>query len=175
LLFDNISDFGRDAAAQDYSNVLDDPEADFEKDFSRGDLDIRPVSDPASITRMQKMAKAQFILGLMPQIVTVGGDGREVVRRVLEAVDEEDIDKLLPPPKPPDPQQAQLQLESLMQNLRLLSANADKAEATTQSHMAKAMLDAARAAQERFKLSTTAGEHGVELGVAAGHLQDPAA
>jgi chaperonin GroES len=65
LLFDNIAEFGGEAAAKDYAEVLDDPEADFAKDFDRTGLDIRPVSDPSSITRMQKMAKAQFMLGLL--------------------------------------------------------------------------------------------------------------
>jgi hypothetical protein len=43
---------------------------------------------------MQKMAKAQFMLGLLPQIQATGGDPKEVMRRVLEAVDTEDIDKI---------------------------------------------------------------------------------
>jgi chaperonin GroES len=33
LLFDNIAEYGGEAAKKDYENVLDDPEADFEKDF----------------------------------------------------------------------------------------------------------------------------------------------
>lgn len=174
LLFDNIAQDGGQPAADDYAKVLDDPEADFAADFNRNDLDIRPISDPSSITRMQKMAKAQFQLNLLPQIMSVGGDAREVMRRVLEAIDTEDVDKILPPPKAPDPQQAQMQLQQLVENLRLLSATADEKQASAQSKQAKAMLDAIEAAQKRFDLSSAAGQHGMELGAVAAHLASPA-
>lgn len=167
LLSENIARHGGQAAAADYAATLDDQEADFEADFSREGLDIRPVSDPASITRMQKMAKAQFLLGQLPLIQGVGGDAREVVRRVLEAVDEEDIDKILPPPPPVDPQQQAMQLEMMQQQLRKLAAEAGKDEAAADRYIAQALKDAATAAEKRFDLSKAAGEHGVELGQAA--------
>jgi chaperonin GroES len=105
LLKDNIQKHGGEAAARDYLEVLDDPEADFEADFNSSDMDIRPVSDPSTVTKMQKMAKGQFVLSTMEQLTNVGGDAREALRRVYEAADIEDIDKLLPAPQPqqPDP------------------------------------------------------------------------
>jgi chaperonin GroES len=105
--------YGGEAMAQDYAETLDDQEADFAKDFASDDLDIRPVSDPASVTRMQKMARAQFLLGLLPQIMTLGGNGEEVMRRVLEATDTEDIEKLFPPKPAPDPRMAEAQMQQL--------------------------------------------------------------
>ena len=170
LLSDNIFRFGGEAAARDYAETVDDEEADFAADFSPEGLDIRPVSDPASITRMQKMAKAQFLIGQLPLIQSVGGDAREVVRRVLEAVDEEDIDKILPAPPPPDPRQEQLGMEQIMQQIRGLAAKAGKDEAGADALMARALRDAAEAAQRRFELSKDAGEHGVELGQAAAQM-----
>jgi len=172
LLFENISRYGGAAAAKDYADVLDDPEADFGKDFSLGGLDIRPVSDPSSITRMQKMAKAQFILGLLPQIVSMGGDGKEVLTRVLEAVDTEDIDKIFPP-KQSNPMEDQVRMQMLLENLRLLGSTADEKNASAQSKMAKAMLDAVKAQQGRFDLSTAAGQHGMEMGAHAAALEAP--
>lgn len=103
LIFDNLRLYGGQKAAEDYSTVLDDPDADFVKDFNTQDMDIRPVSDPSTVTRMQKMAKAQVIQGTIPIMAEIGGDPREAMRRVYEAADIEDIDKLLPPPKPPPP------------------------------------------------------------------------
>jgi chaperonin GroES len=50
LLFENIGTFGGEYAAKDYAETLDDPAADFQADFDEKGLDIRPVSDPASIT-----------------------------------------------------------------------------------------------------------------------------
>lgn len=172
LLFDFIAEFGGEAAAKDYADVLDDPAADFAKDFDRSGLDIRPVSDPSTITKMQKMAKAQFELGLLPQIVSMGGDGKEILTRVLQAIDAEDIDKIFPP-KQPNPQQDQMQLETMMQNLRLLSATADEKDASAQSKMAKAMLDAVKAQEGRFALSAKAGQHGMELGAHAAATEGP--
>lgn len=103
LLRDNVGRYGDETTAQDYIEVLDDPEANFAADFASEDMDIRPVSDPSAITKMQKMAKAQFVMGTMPQLAAVGGDPREALKRAYEAADVEDIDKLLPPPKPQMP------------------------------------------------------------------------
>lgn len=102
LIFDNLRLYGGQAAAKDYVTVLDE-QADFAADFNSQDMDIRPVSDPSTVTRMQKMAKAQVIQSTIPIMAQVGGDPREAMRRVYEAADIEDIDKLLPVPKPPPP------------------------------------------------------------------------
>lgn len=103
VLFDNIARYGGEKTALDYANVLDDTIADFAGDFNVSDMDIRPVSDPNSVTRLQKMAKAQFLLqtGKGDPLV----DQRELMMRVYEAADIEDIEKLLPPPvqSGPDP------------------------------------------------------------------------
>jgi chaperonin GroES len=103
LLYDKIGRYGGPAAAQDYGQVLDDAGADFAADFSSDDLDIRPVSDASAVTRMQKLAKAQYLESKMGAVASVGGDVREILRRSLEAADVEDIDKILPPPKPQPP------------------------------------------------------------------------
>lgn len=135
LLADKIGRYGGEAVAKDYANVLDDPQANFAADFNSDDMDIRPVSDPSAVTRMQKMAKAQYLESQAELIAQVGGDLREIVRRSLEAADIEDIDKLLPPPQPqaPDPVK---QMEVVA-----LQAKADKDEA----HANKANAEAAAA------------------------------
>jgi chaperonin GroES len=169
LLFENIGLYGGDAMAADYAETLDDPEADFAKDFASDDLDIRPVSDPASVTRMQKMARAQFLLSLLPQIMTLGGNGEEVMRRVLEATDTEDIEKLFPPKPPADPRMAEAQMQQLIENLRLLSASADEKEASATAKNAKAMLDVLEAQAKKLEVTHTAGQMGMALGAAAAH------
>jgi chaperonin GroES len=104
LLFANIGKYADEAMAADYVELLDDPDADLAKDFNGSDMDIRPVSDPNSVTRMQKMARAQFLLSTADAAQLAGADMREVMRRVYEAADVEDIEKLLPAPQP-DPMQ----------------------------------------------------------------------
>jgi hypothetical protein len=122
---------------------------------------------------MQKMAKAQFMLGLLPQIVSLGGDGREVLHRVLEAVDAEDIDKIFPPQPPPDPRRAQLEMQMMIENLRKLSGEADDKHASATEKQARAMLAAIQAQQGKFELGIAAGQHGMELGAAAAHMETP--
>lgn len=103
ILFENISEYGTEKTAQDYADVLDDVRALFKEDFNVKDMDIRPVSDPNSVTRLQKMAKAQFLLQTGQGNPNV--DQRELIMRVYEAADVEDMDKLVPPAKQsgPDP------------------------------------------------------------------------
>lgn len=100
LLFANIGKHGGEEAARDYAEVMDDPAANFEADFNSKDLDIRPVSDPTSVTRMQKMARAQFLMG------TVGIPGANpvaILKRVYEAADVENPEELIMPPAGPSP------------------------------------------------------------------------
>ncbi len=151
---DNIGKFGGEAAAQDYSEVLDDPEADFAADFASKDMDIRPVSDPSSVTRMQKMAKGQFLMSTMEQLMQVGGDPREALRRVYEAADIEDIDKLLPAPAPqqPDPR-AEAQAAEMQAKGAKVAAEADHERAKT----AQTMIDAERSKMELERDAVTTG------------------
>lgn len=103
LLYSNLARFGGGKAAADYLEVLDDEAADFTTDFSAEDMDIRPVSDPTSVTRMQKLARAQFVMSIASNNPLY--DQRKVHQRVLEAADVEDADELFAPPAQPDPMQ----------------------------------------------------------------------
>lgn len=100
LLKENIRRYGGEAAANDYLETLDDPEADFERDFASKDMDIRPVADPATSTRMQKTAKAQ---GLLSTIGMPGANPVAILKRVYEAMDVENPEELIMEPQGPDP------------------------------------------------------------------------
>ncbi len=158
LTRDNIGKFGGEAAERDYQEVLDDPEADFAADFASKDMDIRPVSDPSSVTRMQKMAKGQFLMSTMKDLAAVGGDAREALRRVYEAADIEDIDKLLPPPQPqqPDPR-AEAQAQAMLAKGAVDAARADKTRAETVGVMLKGERD-------KLELERDAVTTGMEFG-----------
>lgn len=99
LLFDCMAKWPGDDAQQEYVELLDDPMADYMKDFNMSDMDIRPVSDPTSVTKQQKIARAEFLMSFRGQ----GLDDMEINRRALEAADVEDIDGLMPKEKGPDP------------------------------------------------------------------------
>jgi len=126
LIHDNLRLYGGEAAAADYINILDDPDANFAADFNAKDMDIRPVSDPSTVTRMQKMARAQYIEQSIPLLMQVGGDPREALKRSYEAADIEDIDKLLPPPVAPQPDPV------MMAEVKVKEADAGKKQAETQ-------------------------------------------
>lgn len=159
LYYDNYRKYGGERAAKYYQDVLDDPEADFFADFSAEDLDIRPVSDPSTVTRMQKLAKAQVIQQSIPILSAVGGDTREALRRAYEAADIEDIDKLLPPPKPtpPDPM-AEAQA-------RLVVAKAMQAEGSGNKAMAEAAVTVIEGQIKQLELRKTAMGEGAKLAV----------
>lgn len=61
---------------------------------------VIPMSDPGMVEDMQKLARAE---GLKEFANDRYVDGREVRRRILDAMKVEDIDKVLLPKPPPDP------------------------------------------------------------------------
>lgn len=164
LIYENIARWGGEAEARQYMTTLDDIEADFEADFNAADLNIQPVSDPSAITRMQKLAKGQFVLGTAPGLAQIGGNVREAYRRVYEAADVEDIDKLLPEPKPapPDPFQvamAEAALAGAQAKARKDDAGASQAEADA----LKTLLEAAKV---KYESERDAVLQGMQIGQA---------
>lgn len=140
LIFSNIARFGGERAALDYLEVLDDQAADFATDFNAEDMDIRPVSDPTSVTRMQKLARAQFVMGLAANNPLL--DQAKVLRRVLEAADVEDADDLFAPPAQPNP---------------LAQAGAEAELAKTQSEASKNAAQGQKAQADALKTAAEAG------------------
>lgn len=146
ILFKNISKYADERTAKEYFDLLDDMEADFQADFNGDDMDIRPVSDPASVTKMQKMSRAQFLLGTIDQAVGVGGNGQEILRRVYEAADVEDLDKIFPEQKPDPMQQMAVQMEMAEKQADIEEKQSKKVLnlATAESKGAETALDVAK-------------------------------
>jgi chaperonin GroES len=146
LIYDNLSRYGGQTVAEDYLNVLDDLAADFAKDFGEDDVDIKPTADPASVTNMQKIAKAQFLFGMTGR----GLNDMEIYKRVFEAADIENIPELLPQgEQQPDP----LTMSKIQQ-------------AISTSH-----LNDARAAEAAAKATKVGVDVGMTLGSAGGQPQ----
>lgn len=80
-------------------------------DYAEDDCDITPVADPSAATDMQKMAKAQLKMTLAEHAVLGPTlNAGQVTRSILEAAQEEDIEKFMAPAPQPDPlTQAQVQ------------------------------------------------------------------
>jgi chaperonin GroES len=79
----------------------------------KGDVkDIRPAADPQAVSELQKLAKAQMLLELIP-LGTI--NKLEATVRVLQAGQHEELQKLLVTEPAPDPEMMKLQGEMQMQ------------------------------------------------------------
>ena len=131
-----------------YNEFFDGPEQyDPREDFDLSDMDVTPVADPKSVTDMQKMARAQFLLELSERGMV---DKTEALTRVLRAASIDDIESLIPQPNPMDAQLQQAQIMSFELDMRLKSADIDKKMAETQAQLAKAAKDVASAESEEL-------------------------
>lgn len=128
---------------EEYAKFHDMDGVDPAADYDDADMDILPVSDPQSVTKVQKIAKAQTIYGLAKENPTM--DPAEATKRILEAIDAEDIEKLMPPPPQPDPAQAELAKRAATAQVESIeAANEDKIASATNKLAAaiKAIADA---------------------------------
>lgn len=75
---------------------------DPKKDFDETDMDILPISDPATVSKMQKLAKAEFIYQTAKENSRV--DQGKALERMFEAADIDKVDELILPPQQPDPE-----------------------------------------------------------------------
>jgi chaperonin GroES len=157
MVFDCLGRWGGQTVAQDYMNVLDDPAANFQADFNGADFDIRPVSDPSSVTRMQKMARAAFL----QQFLGRGLNDMEIYRRIFEAADVEDIDKLFP-----DPQQMAMQqgIQNQLQQLQPQMAAAKMANDQGSAMHKQAMAQHTQARAVRETVETQMEMNGITPG-----------
>lgn len=83
-----------------YYTVLDEQQQIGPEDYDRSSFDVVPVADPSSVSDMQKLARAQF---LMEFIQDPAVNGMEIRRRIFEAAGVDDLDELfdVQPPQPP--------------------------------------------------------------------------
>lgn len=131
----------------EFFNVQGEEQPNPQVDFDLRDMDITPVADPKSVTDMQKMAKAEFLLGLARDGMV---DQAEAITRVLRAASIDDIDALIPKPNPMDKVIAEAQMYSAQLDLQMKSVEIEKKMAETQSELAKAAKDVASAESEEM-------------------------
>lgn len=101
----------------------------FEADFSAGGIDVRPISDPAVVTKQQALGKAQFLLQLMQPL---GLNPQAVRRRVLDAAEIGDTDDLEAPvaPQAPPPGALESMAAKLEESSSKSALNRAKAQQT---------------------------------------------
>lgn len=120
-------------------------------DYDLSDLDIEPVADPRSMTKMQEAAKAQLLLQM-------AGDGlvdkASAAKRVLEAMQIGDVDELIPQADPMAQQAAQMQMDAAQADVVQKRADIELTLAKIESERASALKDMtdAEAEQRRLRL-----------------------
>jgi chaperonin GroES len=112
---------------EQYSTVLDSPEAVCRQDYESSDLDIIPVSDPNATTNMQRIMKAKALLEMKGQ----GLNDEEINKRYLEALQVENIEGLIPDEQEPDPIM-ELEIETKKAELGKIMAEQGKLAADTE-------------------------------------------
>ena len=118
------------------------PALDPADDYDLRDLDIEPVADPQSVTKMQQSAKAQVVMQLAEAGMV---DMAEATKRILEAASIDDVEALAPKSNPMEEMMGKLQMEAAMADLVQKKADVELTLAKVESERAKAMKDTADA------------------------------
>lgn len=153
-LYDMIGAYGD---PEDYLEVIDDPQADFAKDFQPEGKDVIPVSDPTVSTKMQAMAKGQFLLTQVGQ----GLNDRELRLRAFRAMDIDDPETLIPIDQPPPGAE-----EAQAIGKATAEAELEVKKSTATSNLAKAQ----QAVEQAKKIAEEARQIALETGVASAEI-----
>lgn len=121
--------------------VLDEPVGP--EDFDDDDFDVSPAADPTSFSSTQKMQKAQALLQMLP-LGTLNPE--EVTRRVLDAQEQPNAEKLMRQgPPPPDPKAMEMQMKGQLEQQKAQSKMAMdkfKAELESKTKQTQLMMEA---------------------------------
>ena len=154
-------------SAEEYSDVLDDPEADVDADFEDIKIDVKPIADPTMSSDVQRMLKLQAagqVLATVP-----GADMKEYAKRVLASLNIDGIDALLPEPQgDPQPDPAMIEMQGKMKldqaNLQIETKKMEMAMRESQAKINLAAKDQAEKIElerKKFELEV----HKMQMGM----------
>lgn len=95
---------------EEYQDIVDDPQADFNADFNLKDMDIIPVANPEVSSKIQRIQLAEVEMSRIFEIAQTGGNPKPVVENFLRMIGTSNVDEIYPEQ---DPQQ---QLQELLVN-----------------------------------------------------------
>lgn len=128
---------------EEYNAFMDGGQAyDPQQDFGAADMDVEPVADPRSVTKMQEAAKAQLVMQMAESGMV---DKGEALKRVTQAADIPDVEQLAPKPDPMAQMMQKAQVSGAMISLMKARVDVEDVLADIESKKAKAMKDMADA------------------------------
>ena len=95
--------------SQTIANVLDEPIEVYRSDYDETSCDVVPVADPNDISSTQKRVKAEILMNMKGQ----GLNDNEINKRMLEAIEIQDVEKILEAPKQQPPIEYILGIEQM--------------------------------------------------------------
>jgi chaperonin GroES len=148
-------------------------------DYGAADMDIQPIADPNSVTKMQEAAKAQIIMQLAEQGMV---DKGEAMTRILSAASIPDTEALAPKPDPNAEKMVQfqdmmMQADAALKQISVQKAMADIAK--VKADTVGANVDAAATAEgielEKAKMQLEAIRDGLAgiIGSGLGRVAQP--
>lgn len=129
-------------------------------DFGAADVDVEPVADPRSVTKMQEAAKAQLVMQMAEQGLV---DKAEATKRVAQSADIPDFEQLIP-----KPDQAQM----MMQQMQMAGAETQLMQARVDVELTLAKVESERAKAMKDLSEVQAGEVGLRLDALRMMLED---
>jgi len=148
-----------------YQAVLDDPDAK-KSDFFEKDIDIVPISDESELTHIQKLIRAEALNAKKG----TGLNDREIDKRHLEAMNEPDPEKLLPPKDAKPPEDPKLEIERQEVAVKQQEADNDKERVEIEKTLAEAKIrksdadtDRSKATEEKTRREALTDEHNEKL------------
>ncbi len=143
-------------------------------DYDLNGMDIEPVADPRSVSRMQEAAKAEIVMQMAERGLV---DRAEASKRALQAASVPDVEALAPKPDPMQMQMAQMQMQAMQADLAIKMVGIEQALADlekTRAETIKTVGEAAKSAalvrldQARLALEAVRDGLGSTLGRGAG-------
>ena len=113
------------------------------REFDLSDMDITPVADPRSVTKMQEAAKAEVLMQMAGQGLV---DKGEAAQRILQASSIPDTEALAPKPDPMQQQMMQIQTQVMQAQAAVAMVSVEKALAEVDEIRSKTMKNVTDAA-----------------------------
>jgi len=127
-----------------YFTLLDEKQQVGPEDYNAEDLNVVPVTDPSVVTDMQKLGRSQFLMQFIGNPVM---NSQEIMKRVLESANIENINELFAQQPPVDPKvkEAEVKANHEMMRIRIDGAKALASILKDETQAIKNIADAASA------------------------------